>query len=374
MRSLRDYEVLSFDCYGTLIDWESGIWTALQPMLLANDAQVSRPEVLAEFGRIEAAQEAGQPFPPCTPICLPSCTGISPRVSISRATTTWTARLEHRCPIGPSLPIPRAPSTFLAERYRLVILSNVDRTSFAGSNERLEVEFDAIYTAEDIGSYKPDPANFDYLLGHLEDDFDVVADSVLHIAQSLYHDHAPAKAAGLGHGMDRPSAPLGRRRVGCDHPDRAPTRARPCVLLDGRHGPRSRKPDRGGLSDEGGRLTRMSHDVVIVGGGAMGSSTAYHLMKADPSLSVVVIERDSSYARASTILSDGNVRIQFNLEENIRMSQYALEVLRTFDEDMATANLPARRRGQAPGKPVPRRRGGQVRGPEGYRDAEKPGL
>jgi glycine/D-amino acid oxidase-like deaminating enzyme len=62
-------------------------------------------------------------------------------------------------------------------------------------------------------------------------------------------------------------------------------------------------------------------------------------MRADPSLSVVVVERDSSYARASTILSDGNVRIQFNLEENIRMSQYALEVLRTFDYDMATASF-----------------------------------
>ena len=90
---------------------------------------------------------------------------------------------------------------------------------------------------------------------------------------------------------------------------------------------------------ESGRLTRMSQNVVIVGGGAMGSSTAYHLMRADPTLSVVVVERDSSYARASTILSDGNVRIQFNLEENIRMSQYALEVLRTFDDDMATGTF-----------------------------------
>jgi glycine/D-amino acid oxidase-like deaminating enzyme len=83
----------------------------------------------------------------------------------------------------------------------------------------------------------------------------------------------------------------------------------------------------------------MSHDVVIVGGGAMGSSTAYHLMKGDPSLSVAVVERDSTYARASTTLSDGNVRIQFNLEENIRISQYALEVLGTFDDDMATASF-----------------------------------
>jgi len=71
----------------------------------------------------------------------------------------------------------------------------------------------------------------------------------------------------------------------------------------------------------------------------MGSSTAYHLMNIDPSLSVIVVERDSSYARASTVLSDGNVRIQFNLPENVRMSQYALEVLRTFDDDMATASF-----------------------------------
>ena len=83
----------------------------------------------------------------------------------------------------------------------------------------------------------------------------------------------------------------------------------------------------------------MGHDVVIVGGGAMGSSTAYHLMKADPALSVVVVERDSSYERSSTVLSDGNVRIQFNLEENVRMSQYALDFLRTFDDDMATPSF-----------------------------------
>ncbi len=80
-------------------------------------------------------------------------------------------------------------------------------------------------------------------------------------------------------------------------------------------------------------------DVVIVGGGAMGSSTAYHLMKYEPSLTVTVVERDDSYARASTVLSDGNVRIQFHLEENVRISQYALEVLSTFDDDMATARF-----------------------------------
>jgi glycine/D-amino acid oxidase-like deaminating enzyme len=77
-------------------------------------------------------------------------------------------------------------------------------------------------------------------------------------------------------------------------------------------------------------------DVVIVGGGAMGSSTAYHLMKAEPSLSVLVVEKDDTYRRASTLLSDGNVRIQFNLEENIQISRHTLDVLRTFEEEMAT--------------------------------------
>ena len=85
----------------------------------------------------------------------------------------------------------------------------------------------------------------------------------------------------------------------------------------------------------------MNADVVIVGGGAMGSSTAYHLMRMDPTRSVVVVERDDTYARASTVLSDGNVRIQFNLEENIRISQYAMEVLGGFAETMAVVRWSA---------------------------------
>ena len=83
----------------------------------------------------------------------------------------------------------------------------------------------------------------------------------------------------------------------------------------------------------------MSYDVVIVGGGAMGSSTAYHLLRADPAMSVAVIEKDASYEHASTVLSDGNVRIQFNVDENIRISQHTMRVLETFADDMATETL-----------------------------------
>ena len=195
-RSLHDYEVLSFDCYGTLIDWESGIWTALQPLLLANDVPVSRPDVLAEFGRIEAAQEAR------TPSLLYSdlLAGVHKDLATSlglESTNDMDRVFGASVPEWPAFADSAAALAFLSAHYRLVILSNVDRVSFAGSNQRLDVTFDAVYTAEDIGSYKPDPENFDYLLRHLEDDFGVVADSVIHVAQSLFHDHAPAKAAGL---------------------------------------------------------------------------------------------------------------------------------------------------------------------------------
>ena len=196
MRPLRDYEVLSFDCYGTLIDWESGIWTGLQPMLLANDAPHGRPEVLTEFGRIEAAQEAGTPGLRYSDLLtvvhkdLARSLGLESNDDMDRA-------FGSSVPDWPEFADSSGALAFLGEKFRLVILSNVDRDSFAGSNARLEVTFDAIYTAEDVGSYKPDPANFDYLLDHLEDEFGVAPDSVLHVAQSLYHDHAPAKAAGL---------------------------------------------------------------------------------------------------------------------------------------------------------------------------------
>jgi 2-haloalkanoic acid dehalogenase type II len=85
---------------------------------------------------------------------------------------------------------------YLKRHFRLVILSNVDRSSFQGTNARLGVDFDAIYTAQDIGSYKPDPRNFVYLLERLGEQ-GVRKEQVLHVAQSLFHDHAPANGLGI---------------------------------------------------------------------------------------------------------------------------------------------------------------------------------
>ena len=195
-RSLLDYDTLSFDCYGTLIDWESGIWAALQPLLWANDKAIGRATALAEFGRLEAEQQEDTPQ-----LRYPELLSRVHRDLAARLGLTTSDALDlafgASVPDWPAFTDSPAALAYLSERYHLVILSNVDRNSFAASNRRLQVSFAAAYTAEDIGSYKPDPANFDYLLRHLGDEFGVGPDSILHVAQSLFHDHAPAKAAGL---------------------------------------------------------------------------------------------------------------------------------------------------------------------------------
>jgi 2-haloalkanoic acid dehalogenase type II len=100
-------------------------------------------------------------------------------------------------PHWPAFPDSADALRILKKHFKLVILSNVNREGFAASNRKLGVEFDAIYTAEDVGSYKPDPANFTYLLEHLKSDLGVTPGQILHTAQSLFHDHVPAAEFGL---------------------------------------------------------------------------------------------------------------------------------------------------------------------------------
>ena len=190
---LRDFTVLSFDCYGTLIDWESGIWAALQP--LCGGAGIGREDALAAFARHESAQQSETPSLRYSELLalvhrrLAGEWGIAGSEAADRA---------FGASIGdwPAFPDTPGALAYLKRFYKLVILSNVDRASFSRSNARLGVEFDAIYTAEDIGSYKPDPANFRYLVDHLAAAGHGLGD-ILHVAQSLFHDHVPANAAGL---------------------------------------------------------------------------------------------------------------------------------------------------------------------------------
>lgn len=193
---LTDFNVLTFDCYGTLIDWETGIWNALQPLISAGRLQIDREEALARFGKLESElEEAGPSLRYSTLLAavharLAKDLGVNIHADLNE-------RFGGSVPDWPAFPDSAEALAYLKRHYKLVILSNVDRASFAASNRKLGVSFDAIYTAEDIGSYKPDPRNFAYLLAHLEADLGLKSGDVLHTAQSLFHDHVPAERAGL---------------------------------------------------------------------------------------------------------------------------------------------------------------------------------
>ena len=192
---LTDFRVLSFDCYGTLIDWESGIWAALQPLLQATDHKISREAALAAYGRIEPEQEHETPDLVYRELLQHVHARMAAAWGIV-STPTLDKAFGNSIPNWPAFPDSAAALAYLKQHYQLVILSNVDRKSFAGSNPKLGVTFDAICTAEDIGSYKPDPRNFKYLLKEVKK-LGVARKAILHTAQSLFHDHVPAEAAGI---------------------------------------------------------------------------------------------------------------------------------------------------------------------------------
>jgi len=190
---LTSFTTLSFDCYGTLIDWETGLLAALAPLMAR--ANVARDKALEDYAVQESAQEAETPTALYSDILTRVHTRLARHWGVASTAAEDTA-FGHSAPDWPAFPDSPAALAYLKRHYKLVILSNVDRASFAGSNRRLGVEFDAILTAEDIGSYKPDPRNFQYLLNHIAG-MGCARAQLLHVAQSLYHDHVPANEAGI---------------------------------------------------------------------------------------------------------------------------------------------------------------------------------
>ncbi len=194
---LTDYQVLTFDCYGTLIDWETGIWDSLQPLIMENNrSDVPRAEALGVYARLEHAQESATPEMRYSELLGRVHAAIAAEFSMT-TNSDLDAEFARSIAHWPAFSDTADTLRYLRTRYKLVILSNVDRQSFSASNRKLGVEFDAVYTAEDIGTYKPSPRNFEYLLAHLRSDFGLQPGEVLHTAQSLFHDHVPAKACGL---------------------------------------------------------------------------------------------------------------------------------------------------------------------------------
>jgi 2-haloacid dehalogenase len=192
---LHDFRVLSFDCYGTLIDWETGIWTALQPLLSDNAQPVTREDALAAFGKVEPEVEHAMPHLLYREI-LEKVHGELARLWHLPSSPDMDRQFGESIGNWPAFADTPAALKYLKQHFKLVILSNVDRRSFTNTNARLGVDFDAICTAEDIGSYKPDHRNFAYLFDQVQALGNAPTD-LLHVAQSLFHDIEPAEALGI---------------------------------------------------------------------------------------------------------------------------------------------------------------------------------
>lgn len=192
---LSDFEVLTFDCYGTLIDWESGMIEALTPLAEKAGRSLGRNDILEAHARHESAQQLQTPGMVYRDLLAVVHKRLAEEWGVPVA---WEACVAYGRSVEdwPAFPDSVAALRYLKQHFKLVILSNVDNASFAASNSKLEVAFDAIYTAEDVGAYKPSDRNFEYMivrlagLGHGKE-------VILHTAESLFHDHAPANKHGL---------------------------------------------------------------------------------------------------------------------------------------------------------------------------------
>ncbi|WMS42835.1 haloacid dehalogenase type II [Acuticoccus sp. MNP-M23] len=192
--TLTDFDALSFDCYGTLIDWESGMVAGLAP-LTRQVENLSRNAILEAHAQAESSQQAQTPGMRYSDLLAVVYKRLAERWGVS---ATHAECLTYGASVKdwPAFPDSADALAYLKQHYKLIILSNVDNASFAGSNERLGVTFDAIYSAEDVGAYKPSDRNFEYMLDRLPQ-IGVERPRLLHVAESMFHDHVPAKRHGL---------------------------------------------------------------------------------------------------------------------------------------------------------------------------------
>ncbi len=191
MLQFDQFEALTFDCYGTLIDWETGIWEALQPVLSAHQRSLPLEQALELYGEFETKAEAGEYMEYKAVLrrvlenfgekldFLPSPAELQ---AFSSSVKNWAA-------------FPDSPLALqtLHQKYKLAIISNVDDDLFAFSEQKLQVRFDWIITAQQARSYKPSLNNFHLALERIG----LPSNKILHVAQSLFHDIAPAKKLGL---------------------------------------------------------------------------------------------------------------------------------------------------------------------------------
>lgn len=185
------FDALTFDCYGTLIDWEAGLTEAFRPILAAHDVAADDEDVLVRYARYEAAAEAG-PYLRYRDVLATGLRGVAEELAFA-PTADEIARFSGSVVDWPAFPDSHEALAALKTRFRLGVITNCDDDLFAASNARLDVEFDWIVTAQQAGSYKPSEHNFHVAFERLG----LPRERILHVAQSLFHDHVPARRLGL---------------------------------------------------------------------------------------------------------------------------------------------------------------------------------
>jgi 2-haloacid dehalogenase len=191
MLALEQYTVLTFDCYGTLINWEQGILSALRPLLATHNRPLPDDDLLERFATLESAAEAGA-YRPYTAVLSHVVEGLGTQLHFTPTRdecNSLAASVAHWPPFGDTVEALQA----LQKRYKLAIVSNIDDDLFAHSARHLQVPFDWVITAQQAQSYKPAPRHFTLALQRIGRP----KAQILHVAQSLYHDIAPASQLGF---------------------------------------------------------------------------------------------------------------------------------------------------------------------------------
>ncbi|XDZ65210.1 haloacid dehalogenase type II [Alphaproteobacteria bacterium LSUCC0684] len=192
---LSDYKALTFDVYGTLIDWESGMVEGLKPLTDKVGRPLSRDEILEAHAYHESSTQRWTPAKKYSDLLGVVYRRLAEEWGVE---VTWEECQAYGLSVRqwPAFDDSRAALAYLKQHFKLIVLTNTDNTSFSGSNARLGVAFDGVFTAEDIGSYKPDDRNFEYMLETLRRQ-GIEKREILHTAESMFHDHAPANRHGL---------------------------------------------------------------------------------------------------------------------------------------------------------------------------------
>jgi 2-haloacid dehalogenase len=185
------FTTISFDCYGTLIDWESGILPVLRAVLANHDQHLSDAAILELYGEFEASAESG-PYQRYRDVLQSVVRGFASHFHFE-ATSDEIHSLHESVPTWRPFTDTVTALHELKERYKLAIISNIDDDLFAETQKHLGVEFDQVITAEQARSYKPSVNNFYIALRKLG----ISPGRLLHAAQSVYHDVVPARSLGI---------------------------------------------------------------------------------------------------------------------------------------------------------------------------------